>query len=151
MSLRRVILAVALAAGLPAVLATSPDAHAGRHHVTGQVVDRNNKPVDRALLSLEPGNVELVTDREGQFLIDYLRDASGKRVRFSKKTTYTLDIFRPGYHLRSVTIDYTRGPLDMGTLVLTEETIQVREDEIEAPLDLRDDPTHGAGATYEGQ
>ena len=44
------------------------------HFITGQVIDRNGQPVNRAVISLAPGNVKLVTDREGMFLIDYLRD-----------------------------------------------------------------------------
>ena len=44
------------------------------------------EPLPRAVVSLVPGNVELVTDRDGRFVIDYLRDQSGERVKLGPVT-----------------------------------------------------------------
>ena len=64
---------------LVAALLLSPaSAEAGRNQIGGQILDRNGEPVNRAIVSLVPGNVQLMTDREGNFLIDYLRDEDGE-------------------------------------------------------------------------
>ena len=126
-------------------------AHAGRHAISGQVMDRNGDPIDRAIVSLEPGNVELVTDREGRFLIDYLRKDNGDRTRLEKKTDYTIEVFRPGYHTTSQDFFFKRGELDLATLTLREETISVPDSGENLDPEIYTDPTHASGANYEGQ
>ena len=79
-----------------------------KHSIAGRVVDRNGEPMSRAVVSLAPGNVELVTDRDGRFLVDYLRDEAGERVKMRKKTEYALTVFKPGYHDFAVTVPYRR-------------------------------------------
>ncbi|MEZ4319006.1 MAG: carboxypeptidase-like regulatory domain-containing protein [Myxococcota bacterium] len=124
---------------------------AGRHAITGQVTDRNGDPVDRAIVSLAPGNVELVTDREGRFLIDYTRTDKGDRTRLLRKTDYTLEVFRPGYHTTSTKFFYKSGPFEVETLTLAEESINVPDGGENLDPDIYRDPTHTAGANYEGQ
>jgi hypothetical protein len=132
-------------------LLLSAPALAGRHFIEGQVVDRNGDPVDRAVVSLSPGFVELVTDRDGRFLIDYLRNEDGSRTKMGKRTLYTLEIYKPGFHLQTLQIDYRKGPLVMDASVLVEETIELREDD--TPLDpgLYSDRADSTGVSYEGQ
>ncbi|MCB9678438.1 MAG: carboxypeptidase regulatory-like domain-containing protein [Alphaproteobacteria bacterium] len=124
---------------------------AGRHAIQGQVIDRNGDPIDRAIVSLAPGNVELVTDREGRYLIDYLRNEKGDRTRLARKTDYTLEVFRPGYHTASTKFFFKRGELTVDTLTLAEESITVPDAGENLDPEIYKDPTHASGANYEGQ
>ena len=132
------------------LLALAP-AWAGNHHIAGQVVDRNGQPISRAIISLEPGNVELVTDREGRFLVDYLREEDGKRVRLDKKTDYRLEVFKPGFHTYTLELFYKRGAVTLETVTMVEETIDVADFPENLDPALYSRPTVSAGATYEGQ
>ncbi|MBT3220639.1 MAG: carboxypeptidase regulatory-like domain-containing protein [Proteobacteria bacterium] len=132
-------------------LLLTPPALAGRHYIMGNVQDRNGEPIDRAIITLQPGNVQLVTDREGRFLIDYLRDEEGQRVRLSKKTTYTLEVFKPGFHISSTDFYFKAGSLEVEPITVVEETIQIADDGQDLDPDLYQDATHSAGANYEGQ
>lgn len=124
---------------------------AGKHYIVGQVTDRNGEPVDRAVVTLDPGNVQLVTDREGRFLVDYLRDEDGQRVKLAKKTAYVVEIFKPGFHLKTVSVTYKKGVVEMEPLTLVEETIEIADDGAELDPDLYENATHSSGANYEGQ
>lgn len=124
---------------------------AGKNHITGQITDRNGQPVNRAIVSLQPGNVQLVTDREGWFLIDYLRDEEGERTRLLKKTDYTVEVFKPGFHTFSLSVYYKKGSITMDAITLTEETIQVQDQGENLDPGLYGEQTHSAGANYEGQ
>jgi hypothetical protein len=126
-------------------------ASGAKHSISGRVVDRNGEPMSRAVVSLSPGNVELVTDRDGRFLVDYLRDEAGERVRMARKTEYALTVFKPGFHDFAVAIPYRRGPLEIEQVTMIEETIAV--DDFPENLDpaLYSRPAQSAGATYEGQ
>lgn len=126
-------------------------AEAGPHSIAGLVVDRNGEPVSRAIVSLAPGNVELVTDREGRFLVDYLRDEAGERLKLEKKCTYTLSVFKPGYHDFAVQVDYRKGELLVDTVTMVEETIDVQDFPENLDPALYSRPAQSAGATYEGQ
>lgn len=132
-------------------LAASPIALAGGNRLSGQVVDRNGEAIARAVVSLDPGNVQLVTDADGRFTIDYLRDANGARSRLLKKTKYTFDVYKPGFHPFTLSIYYKKGEVELETVTLAEDTIDVQD--IPANLDpgAYGDPTHSAGANYEGQ
>jgi len=125
-------------------------AQAGRHSVQSQVLTRNGDPVAKAIVKLTPGNVELVTDREGRFLVDYLRDEEGERIKFAKKTDYEVEVFKVGYHPFTTSFYFKRGELVLDDIVLVEKTIQV--DDVPENIDpATDETTHAAGATYEGQ
>lgn len=134
-----------------ALLALCAPALAGRNAISGQVVDRNGQPLDRAIVSLAPGNVQLVTDREGRFVIDYLRDEGGDRIRLAKKTAYAFDVFKPGFHTFSLQLAYRKGSVAIDTITLTEETIAVQDQGENLDPGLYGDATHAAGANYEGQ
>ena len=70
----------------------------GPHIINGAVIDRNGFPVERAIVSLSPGNVEIVTDSHGEFSIDYLRDDMGERIRLDWRNDYEVEVFKAGYH-----------------------------------------------------
>lgn len=125
---------------------------ASHHRVLGQVVDRNGQPVPRATITLSPGDLSLVTDQDGRFLIDYVRSGDdGRRVPIPGRHDYTIELFKPGFNVDTVDFFYARGMLDLGRIELVEETIEVRDDELDLDVGLFNNPTHAAGANYEGQ
>lgn len=140
-----VLLGLSLAGALPGA------GCAGRHHFGAQVIDRNGQPVERAVVALDPGHVQLVTDSDGWFRVDYLRDDEGRRVRLARNTDYTLEIVKPGFHPYRVDVRFRRGGVVMEPIVLVEDTILVEDhgESLDPALYAR--PTHAAGANYEGQ
>lgn len=121
------------------------------HKISGQVVDRNGEPVERAVVSVEPGGVQIVTDSEGYWEIDYLRDENGDRVRLDKRADYQVEAFKVGYHPRDTDFYYKRGELMTEPLVLREDSIRVIPEEQELDPDAFPDRTHSSGANYEGE
>ncbi len=140
-----------IAALLTFALLLPSTALAGKHAITGRVIDRNGEPVDRAIVSLDPGNVELVTDRDGRFIIDYVRAGDGTRLKLMKKTDYTLEVFKPGFHTTSEAFYFKRGAHVLPTFTLKEETLAIQDDDADLDPELYQDATHSAGANYEGQ
>ncbi len=149
-NLRR-LLPFALGAALLAGALAPATAHAGKHLIKGSVLDRNGDPVERVNVTLAPGNVEIITDETGAFLVDYLRDEEGNRTRLSKRTEYTVVFFKVGYHEEKVTFLYKRGEHALETVTLKEETIKVdpSTDNID-PASLTNRPQE-AGGSYEGE
>ncbi len=142
----------AMWAALLTVVALAPQtASAGRNLIGGQITDRNGQPIERALVSLAPGNVQLVTDGEGRFAIDYLRDASGSRERLDKKTEYKLGVYKPGFHPYEVAVYYKKGAVQLEAITLAEDTVRIEELPVNLDPGAYADPTHSAGANYEGQ
>ena len=121
------------------------------HAIRGQVLDRNGQPMDRVIVSLDPGNVELITDAEGRFEIDYLRDESGQRVRLSRRQDYQIEAFRAGFHPATAQVHYRRGELVLDPLTLTEDTIRLRPSEVNIDPARFPDRAHSAGTNYEGE
>lgn len=136
---------------LAALLTVPSVAMAGRHYIEGEINDRNGDPLDRVIISLSPGNVQLVSDREGKFLIDYLRDDEGERTKLSKKTDYQIEVFKPGYHIETFNFYYKKGPLALQSFTLVEDTIDVRDEGENLDPELYETPTVNTGAAYEGQ
>ncbi len=136
---------------LCSILCLTPQAQAGKNHITGQVVDRNGQPLARAVVSLSPGDVYLVTDREGWFLINYLREEDGRRTRLDKKVDYQLEVFKVGYHTYNGSIAYKRGVYEVDTVTMIEETVDVSEFPVNLDPDLYSHPTSSSAASYEGQ
>lgn len=132
-------------------LSIASPAHAARGLIEGTVIDRNGDPVAQAIVQLEPGEVQLVTDRDGHFSIDYLRDRAGERTRLLPRMTYTLEVFRPGFHVYLSEVDYVRGALDVGVITLVEDTIAVRDDGVNLDPGAYTTTTSATGANYEGQ
>jgi hypothetical protein len=119
--------------------------------ITGLVVDRNGAGMPRAIVSLAPGNVELVTDRDGHFLIDYLRDDQGQRVHLKKRVPYHLEVFKPGFHTYTVEVPYKHGIATVDTVTMVEDTIDVKDLPENLDPALYSSQTQSAGANYEGQ
>lgn len=132
-------------------------AHAGKHWIAGRIIDRNGDPVDQAVVTLAPKdaesteNVQLVTDREGRFLVDYLRDDAGERTKLSKRADYQIEVYKPGFHTRELDFYYKKGEHQIDTVMMTEDTIVVHDDDANLDPDSFDQRTHSAGANYEGQ
>jgi hypothetical protein len=121
------------------------------HAISGSVVDRNGEPVERAIVTLEPGNVQIVTDQDGAWEVDYLRDEEGERIKLDKRTDYTVEAFKAGYRPEEIDLYYKRGELPTEPLVLKEDTIRVVPSEQDIDPDSHPDRTHGSGANYEGE
>ncbi len=135
-------------AALPAALSLSGCA---ARVIEGQVLNRNNEPLERAVVSMSPGNVELVTDQEGRFSIDYTRDETGERTKLAKRSDYELEVFQVGYHVARTSLYYKRGELILEPIVLKEDTIRVIGSEGDIDPGQYRDRTHSSGATYEGE
>ena len=134
------------------ILAITPGAAlAGKHSLGGNVVDRNGQPLERVNITLAPGNVEIITDETGKFLIDYLRDEEGNRTKLAKRTEYTITFFKVGFHEAKQTLAYKRGELVIGTLTMKEETIKL--DPSADNIDPSTYPTRqqDSGGSYEGE
>lgn len=123
----------------------------GKHQITGQVLDRNGQPLPRAVVSLTPGNVSMVTDTQGNFVIDYLRDEAGERTRLSTRTEYTFEVAKVGFHTYSKPLPYKRGSLLVEPVMMVEHTIDITDLPENLDPGLYTSPTQSAGATYEGQ
>ncbi|MFK7930894.1 MAG: carboxypeptidase-like regulatory domain-containing protein [Myxococcota bacterium] len=143
---------------LALALAVAAPASAANHFIAGRVIDRNGDPIDQAVVTLKPIdetsnpiNVQLVTDREGRFLIDYLRDPEGERAKLAKRVDYTVEVYKPGFHAREVSFYYKKGEMQIDTLMMSEDTIVVHDDKADLDPDAYDQRTHSSGANYEGQ
>lgn len=135
---------------LAAILAPRPGL-AGQRVITGQVIDRNGEPMERVIVSLDPGNVEIVTDQDGNFLIDYLRDEDGNRVKLEKRIDYALEFFRTGYHVNKTTFYYKKGALILEPVTMAEDTIRLAPSADDIDPERFPDRTHSAGSNYEGE
>lgn len=133
---------------LAAALLGSGCAH---HVIHGSVIDRNGEPLERVVVTLQPGNVQLVTNQDGTFSIDYLRDEDGERVKLQRRTEYEVEAFRTGYHIAQTSFDYKRGELFLEPIALKEDTIRVDGSETDIDPDQYRDRSHSSGATYEGE
>lgn len=143
---RRAVLFLSLA-----LLGVPGTAWAKKHTISGAVIDRNGDPVERVNVTLSPGNVEIITDETGKFMIDYLRDEEGNRTRLQKRTDYKVTFFKVGFHEQELTFLYKRGEHLLETVTLKEETIKV-----DASSDVIDpaafpDRQQDAGGSYEGE
>ena len=123
-----------------------------RHHaIYGSVNDRNGEPLERVVVSLAPGNVELVTDEYGRFTIDYLRDATGARTKLQKRADYEVSLFKPGFHNASTTFYFKSGELELESLNMTEDTIRVDAGSENIDPGQYPDRAQNNGAAYEGE
>ncbi len=138
-----------LRAALAFALLTQPAwAKAAIH---GTVQDRNGQPMPRVNVRVVPGNIEIVTDDEGQFTIDYLRDAEGKRQRLAKRTLYTFEVYKLGFQLAKMDLDYKQGEVSIEPLTLTPDTITVRASTTNMDPASAPDTDPAGGGSYEGE
>ncbi|MBM4392980.1 MAG: carboxypeptidase regulatory-like domain-containing protein [Deltaproteobacteria bacterium] len=121
------------------------------HAIMGQVIDRNGEPIERAIVALSPGDVEMVTDESGKFIIDYLRDEEGSRVKLSRRTDYAIEFFKVGYHPTKSDFYFKNGELMLEPVALTEDTIKVDNSNVDIDPDKYPDRAQDAGGSYEGE
>ncbi len=121
------------------------------HQISGTIVDRNGQALERVIITVEPGNVQLVSDQAGAFTIDYLRDEAGERVKLDKKSDYSVEAFKVGYHIADTSLYYKRGELLLEPIVLKEDTIRVSGTEADIDPGQYPDRSQSSGATYEGE
>ena len=119
--------------------------------IYGAVVDRNGEPVARVNVKLTPGNVELITDETGKFTIDYLRDDEGNRTKLAKKTDYSIEYFKVGFHPEKADFYFKRGELFLDATTLKEDTVNVKVSQDNIDPGLYPDRAQSAGGSYEGE
>jgi hypothetical protein len=124
---------------------------AGSRAITGQVIERNGAPVPQAIVSLEPGNVEVLTDETGRFAIGYLREDDGDRKALALRTEYRLEAFKVGFHLASAQVAYRTGQLRVEPVTLAPDTIDLPPAQQALDPARFPDAVRSAGATYEGE
>ena len=124
---------------------------AGHRAITGTVLDRNGDPIERAIVSVKPGGVEIVTDENGRYVIDYLRTEDGNRTELRKKTDYQLEAFLPGYHITRSSLSYRRGKVEADPITLVPDTVRMSESDADLDPTLYPDRSQSAGTTYEGE
>jgi hypothetical protein len=145
-NLRRLLVAAAFAVAL-----LPGTALAGKHSISGTVQDRNGQPVERVNVTLEPGNVEIITDETGKFLIDYQRDAEGNRTKLAKRTDYAITFFKIGYHEEKQEFFYKRGELVLEPVTLKEDTIKLDPSSDNIDPATFPDRAQSSGGSYEGE
>jgi hypothetical protein len=119
--------------------------------IYGAVVDRNGEPVARVNVKLTPGNVEIITDETGKFVIDYLRDDEGNRIKLTKKTDYAIEYFKVGFHPETAEFYFKRGELFLDPATLKEDTIAVKTSSDNIDPGQYPDRAQSAGGSYEGE
>lgn len=119
--------------------------------IHGQVQDRKGEPMARVNVRVVPGNVEIVTDDEGRFTIDYLRDEEGNRERLSNRTTYTFEVYKLGFQLAKLDLEYTRGEVQLEPVTLSPDTITVRPSSTDIDSANMPDNDAQGGGSYEGE
>lgn len=124
---------------------------ASHRAITGSVLDRNGDPIERAIVSVHPGGVEIVTDENGRYVIDYLRTTDGDRTDLRKKTEYQLEAFLPGYHITRASLSYRRGKVEADPITLVPDTVRMSESDADLDPSLYPDRSQSAGSTYEGE
>ena len=134
-----------------ALLLAPSVAYAGKHSIAGTVSDRNGDALERVNVTLKPGNVEIITDETGHFLIDYLRDDEGNRVKLAKRTDYTASFFKVGFHEETLAFSYKRGELVLEPVTLKEDTIKVDPSADNIDPATFPDRQQNAGGSYEGE
>jgi len=133
----------------------APSALAGRNFIAGVVQDRNGDPVPRAQIKLVPeeedkGTFLMVTDSEGRFTIDYLREDDGSRTKLARKTNYDLEIFKAGFHIQTKKFFYKRGDVTLDAITLVEDSIRIDADTTNLPGNIERTDAGSGGGSYEG-
>lgn len=140
-----------LRAALVAVLVLPGAAHAKKPAIYGTVVDRNGETLARVNVKMVPGNVEIVTDENGNFKIDYWRDEEGNRIKLVKRTDYEIEYFKLGYHPEKQSFYFKRGELFLEPVTLKEDTIAVKTSTDNIDPGLYPDRSQTGGGSYEGE
>lgn len=122
-----------------------------KRSISGQVVNRNGEGLERVNVKIEPGNVEIITDDEGKFFLDYLRDEEGNRIKLKRRSDYQVELFKVGYHDEKSEIHYVRGELVVEPITLTEETIRVDTSQDDIDPGKYADRAQSSGGSYEGE
>lgn len=133
------------------LLAASLAVGCAKHQISGTVVDRNGQPLERVVVSMKPGGVQMITDAQGVFMVDYLRDERGQRMRLDRKAQYTVEVLKPGYNRQKVEFYYKRGELVLDPITMEEDTIRVSASDEDIDPARFKDRTQSEGSTYEGE
>jgi hypothetical protein len=140
-----------MSALLASLLLAAPAASAAKHQIAGKVVDQNGKSVTNVVVSVEPGNLQIATGADGAFLVDYLRDEGGERVKVTRKTDYAFEFFKAGFHTVQIKVRFVKGTVTMDPVALVPVALDVVDLGGNIDPALYDQSKAAEGATYEGQ
>lgn len=116
----------------------------------GKVVDRNDKPLARVTIRVAPGEVERVSNKWGEYEVEYLFSDEGERKALSKNSDYTISAWKPGYHEQTQIFRYEGGSSEIPTITLVEDSIELSPENILDPSTLYQEPTSDSvGQSYE--
>ena len=124
---------------------------AQHHAITGSIIDRNGEPIESVIVSVAPGDVEILSDERGGFVVDYLRDESGERVKLLRRTDYEVSAFKAGYHEAKTRFYFKRGELQLEAITMREDTIRVDAGDENLDPAAYPDRAQNNGAAYEGE
>lgn len=124
---------------------------AARNQIAGAVVDQNGKGVGNVVVTVAPGDLQIATGGDGAFLVDYLRDERGERVKVGRKTDYVFEFFKPGFHTVKMQVRFLKGAVVMDPVALVPVALDVVDLGGNIDPGLYGEPTAAEGATYEGQ
>ena len=133
------------------LLAFADVAFAAKPVILGSCLDRNGAPVERVNVKLSPGDVDIITDETGTFRIDYLRDEAGERTKLAKRTDYSIEYFKVGFHPETATFYFKRGELILEPVTLKQDTIKVDHSTDNIDASLYPDRAQTSGGSYEGE
>lgn len=144
---------------MTSILLIGATALAGKHAIVGTVVDRNGDPVPRAVVSVNVTSkkqaafeVSLMTDRRGEFRVDYLRpEGAERRVKLPKRADYDIEVFKPGFHLHDTDVYFRKGETLVPPITLVEETIAVQDLPENLDPATSSEAATSTGATFEWQ
>lgn len=116
----------------------------------GRVVDRNDKPLSRVTIRVSPGTVERISNKWGEYEIEYLFSDDGERLGIKKNQDYTISAWKPGFHETTQIFRYEGGSSEIPTITLVEDSITLTPENILDPETLtQDPPTDSQGQSYE--
>ena len=116
----------------------------------GRVVDRNDKPLARVTIKVMPGSVERISNKWGEYEIEYLFSEDGERLSLKKNSDYTISAWKPGYHEQTQIFRYEGGSSEIPTITLVEDSIQLTPENVLDPATLsQEPPSDSTGESYE--
>lgn len=117
----------------------------------GKVVDRNDRPLQRVTIRVSPGAVERISNKWGEYEVEYGFDEEGNRMSLKKGQDYTITAWKPGYHETTQIVRYEGNSQEIPTITLVEESITLSPDTVglDPATTNANPPTESQGQSYE--
>lgn len=118
----------------------------------GKVVDRNDKPLSRVTITIEPGQVERISNKWGEYDIEYLFSDDGERLSLKKNQDYSISAWKAGFHESAQIFRFSGGKSEIPAITLIEDTIALTPENILDPSTINPDNVvdgDGVGHSFE--